>query len=258
MKIITTITFFFTVLLSSCTHYYYAPSVQNVPLFREKNEYRFAVVSGEGEEFSSTEFQTAYSVTNNIACMANLMSENGGSDTTNNWAKGIYIDGAIGYYKPLGKFGVMEIYGGVGSSNQHHQYGNKKDNNGSSDLTFTKLFLQPSIGLTFKLFDITLSTRICRLDFNKINYQVATNNSDSHEVDIIGNEVDFIANNNTSYLFESAFTIRGGWKYTKVQFLFLATNNFTNPNLPFEKSNFSIGIYFAIANRYWIKKLKKT
>jgi len=32
---------FLPVLFCSCSHYYYVPNSQNVPLFREKNEYRF-------------------------------------------------------------------------------------------------------------------------------------------------------------------------------------------------------------------------
>ena len=33
--------FFLAVICTSCSHYYYVPNVQNVPLFREKNSIAF-------------------------------------------------------------------------------------------------------------------------------------------------------------------------------------------------------------------------
>jgi hypothetical protein len=41
-----TASFFLLAIFCSCSHYYYVPSVQNVPLFREKNEYRFSGTYG--------------------------------------------------------------------------------------------------------------------------------------------------------------------------------------------------------------------
>jgi hypothetical protein len=243
MKIRTLSAFFIAVLFGSCTHYYYVPNTQNVPLFMEKNEYRASLSIGGGGESEAVDGQFAYSVTNHFAVMTNFMYAQGGKDSGNNWAKGKFIEGAIGYYKPFKTNGVFEIYGGYGGGNQHHQYGEDNINRGKSDLSFTRIFLQPSVGITFKGFDFALSTRVCRLDFNKIDFQTATHGSAFHEMDAI-------AHNKTSYLLEPAFTIRGGWKYVKLQFQLMSSKNLTNPNLNFEPSRISFGVYFTIADRY--------
>lgn len=250
--------FLFTV--TSCKHYYYVPTVQNVPLFKEKNEYRATVAVGGGDETSTTDIQSAYSVTDKFAVMANFMTAKGGDKSSNNWGEGKYFDAALGYFKPLDMHGVFEIYGGVGSSNQHHQYqrtssswngGSTTYNSGTADLSFTKLFLQPSLGLTFNGFDIALTSGISQLNFHKINNQIDT-------IDIEYFVVDTISKNRTSFLFEPSLTIRGGWKYVKLQIQLLSSKNLSRANLKFNDSKISIGLTFAFADRFRRKTISKT
>lgn len=252
MKKLRITTIFLSVWMSSCTHYYYVPNVQNVPLFREKNEYRLSAALGAGDYSTCTEVQAAYSVTDNIGILTNFMSAKGGEVSENNWAKGNYFDGAIGYYKPVNRFGVFEIYGGLGVSNQHHQYIDIYNNfyNGTSDLSFTKLFVQPSFGLTFKWFDIALSNRFCSLYFNKIDNQINRQDPKFYYLNSIAQK--------KNYLFlEPAITIRGGWKYYKMQFQF-ATASYTNrAEIYFENYHFSLGLYFTLAERYRKEVQKK-
>jgi hypothetical protein len=191
--------------ITSCNHYYYMPSTQNVPLFKEKNEYRATISSGAGDETSSTDIQAAYSITNKFALMTNLMFAHGGDPNDDEWAKGHYFDAAFGYFKPLGNRGVFEIYGGAGASKQHHEYDSKSTPNGGlADLSFTKVFIQPSIGLTYNGFDIALTSGISNINFNKINNQISPSHSEY-------SSVKRISTNRNSFLFEPSFTIRGGW-----------------------------------------------
>ena len=151
--------------------------------------------------------------------MANYMSAKGGKISDyENWGKGNYYDGAIGYFKPVKKYGVFEIYGGI------------------------KVFVQPSIGLTFKGFDIAASTRVCVLTFNSVLNQISGNVSENSALNNISNQ---------SHLFlEPAITIRGGWKYVKLQLQASTSSYFNNPDLHFETYHIGIGLYIAIASRY--------
>lgn len=233
-------TIFLAVWLSGCTHYYYVANVQNVPLFKEKNEFRLSGAYGFGDYSECTEVQAAYSITEKFGVMTNFMSAKGG-DVSNNddWANGNYFDGAIGYYKPIERSGVFEIYGGLGGSNQHHHYGNE----GTADLSFIKLFVQPSFGFTFNAFDIAVSTRLCSLSFNKIENYIYGNPN-------LYSELSAIANNNYLFL-EPAITFRGGWKYVKLQVQAAYANVFNKSDLSFiEQPHISIGLYIAIAERY--------
>jgi hypothetical protein len=246
--------FFLAVIFCSCSHYYYVPNVQNVPLFREKNEYRLSGTYGLGTETSCLEVQGAYSVTGNFGVMTNFMSAKGIDNHEESWAKGTYFDVAIGYYKPLLKSGVFEIYGGVGGSKQHHQYrseifdpGNPLYNNlnaGTSDVSFIKIFVQPSIGMTFNGFDFAFSTRFNRLTFNKTDNQI----------DKLSNKYEFDKLNTTAQtknflFFEPALTIRGGWKYIKVQLQGATASYLNNDHYHFDQYHISIGLIVTFEKR---------
>jgi len=246
--------FFITVVCCSCSHYYYVPNVQNVPLFREKNEYQFSGAYGLGTETSCLEVQGAYSVTGNFAVQANFMSAKGIDNHEDSWAKGSYLDAAIGYYKPLRKSGVFEIYGGVGGSKQHHQYRNDIYipgtpgygilSAGTSEVSFIKLFVQPSVGMTFKGFEFAFSTRFNWLTFNQTD----------NNIDKLLNEHEFEKLNATAQtknflFFEPALTIRGGWKYLRVQLQGATASYLNNENYHFDQYHLSIGLNVAIANR---------
>jgi hypothetical protein len=216
--------------------------MQNVPLFHEKQEGRITATLGGNKNISSAELQAAYSVTDHCALICNFMAAKGGKDTSKSWAKGQYIDAAIGYYKPFQRFCVFEIYGGAGISNQHHQYENNNIDNGFADLSFAKIFIQPAVGITFSYFDIALSTRICRLSFYKTYSQINTHNSSYDDFYAIGHSTD-------SYLIEPALTFRGSWKTVKIQLQFSLSQNLNNPDLKFEKSNVSLGLHFALLHK---------
>lgn len=231
----------FLVAMTSCTHYYYIPQTQNVPLFREKNEYRATVSMGGGVEISTIDIQAAYSFTDKFALQTNLMFANGGGDKNyGDWGKGNYIDAAFGYFKPLRGHGVFEIYAGLGTSNQHHQYSLYGE---SADLSFTKVYIQPSIGLTFSGFDVALTSGFSNINFNKINYQISKYSGDYSSVELI-------SRNKNSFLFEPSLTIRGGWKYVKLQLQLGLSQNLSNSNLAFETSKINAGVTFAFGKRF--------
>ena len=243
---------FLAVLLSSCSHYYYVANVQNVPLFKEKNELRFSGAFAFGDESTCIEAQAAFSVTDNIGVMANYMHAQGGEVSNEDYGKGNYYDGAIGYYKPIKDFGVFEIYGGIGGSNQHHEYSSfRYDDNtgtyhdvydGKSDLSFMNLFIQPSFGITFDFFDVAFSTRFCRVSFTNIEKNIFGNTYLYDEINTISDK---------SYLYlEPAITLRGGWKYIKIQFQASYAGNLNSPRIYIgEEAHISVGLYFTLAER---------
>jgi hypothetical protein len=249
--------FFLALLFCSCSHIYYVPNVQNVPLFTEKNEYRLSGTYGLGTETRSLEVQGAYSVTGNFGVMANFMSAKGIDNSEESWANGNYLDAAIGYYKPLRRSGVFEIYGGVGGSKQHHQYRSENDNPvynrdaGTADLSFVKIFIQPSVGITFNGFDIAFSTRFNSLSFNKTDNQI-DRLSNEHEF----NKLTETAQAKNFLFFEPALTIRGGWKYVKVQLQGATASYINNEYYHFDQYHISLGVYIAIAKRYFNEETK--
>jgi hypothetical protein len=245
MKTIMGIASILAVFLSSCSHYYYVANVQNVPLFKEKNETQLSGSYGGGDESVSIDIQTAYSITDKIAVMANFMHATGGDQSYKNYGKGNYFEGAIGYFKPVGQYGVFQIYGGLGGCGQHHEYSSIYYNEyeGSSDLSYIRYFVQPSIGITFKALDIAFSTRFCDVYYNKIENNVS--GSYYHYNDLYS----LLYSNH--FNLEPAFTIRGGWKNIKLQVQAEYAGLINNQELYFgEEWHLSIGINFLIAKRY--------
>ena len=248
-KIITSTSFLSVILLvafSSCTHYYYIPQAQNVPLFQEKNEYRLGTSAGGNNEVNTTDIQAAYSISNHMAVMANVMVADGGEKSSGDWGIGKYYDAGIGYYKAFGKHLVFEVFGGIGNSKQHHRY-----DKGTADLRFRKVFLQPSIGITYNGFDIALTAGISNINFYKINNPLDKN---LEEYFIINN----IAEHKNSYLFEPALTIRGGWKYAKMQVQLQSAQNLSHRDLQFLYSKVSVGVLMSLAKKFEKKEAKKT
>lgn len=247
MKKQVVIVLFTGVLCCSCTHYYYVANVQNVPLLAEKYEFRVSGFFGGGDESNSIEIQTAYAAGDKIGIMADFMSAWGGDASDQDYGRGSYFDGAVGYYKPFRRNCVFEIYGGLGTSTQRHEYedlyydsgtGNINSRyGGRSSLSFVKLFIQPSVGIKSPLFEAAVSARLCRLSYFKI------------ESDYIEDDLSNIGDK-SHYFIEPALTVRGGWKNFKLQvqivysgYLNSSTDNF------YESGHLSGGLYFNIPSK---------
>jgi hypothetical protein len=231
-------------LLVSCSHYYYVPSAQNVPLFREKNEFHISGSYGEGSETKGINIQAAYSLTDKVGIMTDFMSAKGGSLSDHNYGKGNYFGGAVGYFKPVDKFGVFEIYGGLGRGDQYHEYSSFYYNQsiGYADLSFVKLYIQPSFGFTSDCFDIALSTRISRITFNLLDNNIS-GNTDSYN--------NLFALSDKSHLFlEPGITFRAGWKSVKVQVQAVYSRYLNNPKLYIgEEYHFSLGLHCTFGKK---------
>jgi hypothetical protein len=72
------------IILGGCSHIYYVPGAQNVPLFREKDEFHISGSYGEGIESRCINIQAAYSLTDKIGIMTDFLSAKGGNPSDNN------------------------------------------------------------------------------------------------------------------------------------------------------------------------------
>ena len=210
---------FLSAVLSSCSRYYYVAETQNIPLFKEKNEYRLSGAFGFGDESKAVEVHSAYSISNNIGVLANFMHAWGGDISDNDYGRGTCLDAGIGYFKPIRDQSVFEIYGGLGGCVQNHEYTGLHYNSssgaiyseydGNSRLAFFKLFLQPSFGVTYRMLDFIASARILSITFMDIDNNIFGNSYDYDNLNSISE--------NGQFFVEPAATLRGGWKNVKVQ-----------------------------------------
>ena len=222
-------------LFQQCTHYYYAPNKVNMPLFREKGETKISIGTGGTDEVGMDEVQFAYSITDHIGIMANLAK---GFDAYDyDWGGGYYHEGGIGYFSPMTRRSIFEVYGGFGDGNTKHHYNDSK----IAHVEFDKYFLQPSFGFRWKYFEIAVGTRICALYFDHVK---------QHE-ELIPDEqkhIDYIRNNRLSYLVEPAIGFNLGFQRFKLTFQVVNSHNLTRPKLQMEEENINFGIQFYFKN----------
>ena len=254
MKIQALVVFIISLLLCSCSHYYYVPNIQNVPLFREKDEFRVSGSYGFGDESNCFELQGAMSAGKHIGITSSFMSaKSERSDADGDWGKGSYIELAGGYFTPINKYGVFEVYGGFGGAGQTHQFSSYNYNGGQvnsqnsrkAHLRSNRLFIQPAVGFEFKAFEVAFSSRFCRLSFTDVDYNLSIQDN---EWDLA--KLTTISNDRLYYFVEPAVTLRVGWKSVKIQAQFSMGSYQFNPDLPFETFHLGIGVQVAFGERF--------
>lgn len=202
--------------LSACNPVFYAPNAHNVPLLKEKHETRLNLGMTTTEDLTGPDLQAAYAVGKNIGIIANGTYLKGGSEGSNWEGHGYQAEIGSGYFKPVGRFCVAEIYGGAGFAkitNQRYE--------DPFSLKFIKPFLQPAFGFNSTYFEVAFSPKIASVHYDEpfiLEYELLTDANGNIMVDQNGQAAyKILKERQTFFDFEPGLTIRGGWKYTKLQ-----------------------------------------
>lgn len=206
---------------TSCSRNIYVPNRVNAPLLKEKNEFK--------ANLSLSNWQAAYAVSDNIAVMVNgqyvyrnflYNSDDKSNDLfVDRYARGGVIEGAVGYFKPLGPdhravFDVYAGYGNGGFKTLDREYRNAPNTATNQDYLlrtrFSKFFLQPSFGLSHKVVEAAFSSRFSVVKFYDLEMGSKAFAGDTTRRD------DFRQLGNKAVpFFEPAFTVRVGYRYVK-------------------------------------------
>ncbi len=233
-----TILFLSLIILATSCKVMYVPNMVNVPLFKEKNEFRGTV--------SLSDYQFAYAPIKNIGLMANGYVRNSSFTNLANYSTSRNLfEGGVGYFKPLNEGFVFETYavGGVGNLNYNNSdtYNSNTTNNKYS-AGFTRFFIQPSIGYTNDFVDIAFSTRIVQLGFNSVKY-------DGYTAQDLEKEEILNLDKTKYYFIEPTFTIRLGYKWCKIHLQAIYSNKVNIEPLNYQKFTMNFGLHINIAPR---------
>lgn len=164
--IISAITAIALIFGSCATHY--VPNVINTPLFKESGETSLAVHTG----ISGVDPQFALALTDNIALMmnasfANREYEAEESSTIFKFHKHQFFEAAAGYFDVIGKNGVLEGFVGMGRG-RTRAYDDTWGTWGSQsiDSRFTRIFIQPAIGISQDAIEGSASARMVMVRFD--------------------------------------------------------------------------------------------
>ena len=237
-------TILFTLLSTSCVHYYYAPNTNNVPLFKEKGEGRlqaqFTSTAGQGstETADGFEIQTAYALGNHSALQLNFFHASGNEEEYGS-GSGNYIEAASGYFKPFAKnHMVFETYSGLGFGNVNNIYKSSYGNYITEDAkTFiTKFFVQPSIGFTSRYFNAAFSSKFSFVNLG-LKHSTLSKENNLYDYDY----VESLRKGKSYFFWEPGLMLRSGFEHVQV-IMQLTETVLTNDNEPISNTSFSLGI----------------
>ena len=270
------------IFLSSCSHAYYSPNTANVPVFKEKNEFK-ASASAALSQVSGGDFQAAYAPTRCIGVLANA-NVNGYGNIPTSGGRGYLIELGAGYFRPLHvntkhaeNVIVFEAYGLVGLGGSKGFYWNNSgvvpttNIFGQRDsqqffypyncitMQYFKAYAQPSISFSHNVVDLIFAAKIGFLYTYKFNSTIpgltgASVSPDQGQFQLGTPYSDYqtLIYNRVPFLFEPSFTIRLGFKWVKFQgqICYSVTRNQFMQNvagLPFLTS---IGVSVDISHRF--------
>jgi hypothetical protein len=216
----------FIYLLNSCVPAY-IPNTVNTPLFTGKHELQANIGTG----ISGWDPQVAFSVTNHIGIMVNSSFANRTNDSTDNYHRHAFVEGGAGYFiNPVGIL-VLEAYGGFGAGKVETYY----KNYGTANAYINRIFFQPSVGVTNKVFDASFTPRLVFVNIENVN-------DDPTKL------------YHTGYrpFIEPTFTFRVGYKYVKffTQFGFsIPMDNYTY-SYDCQPFMFSMGLHATFGRKY--------
>jgi hypothetical protein len=174
---------------------------------------------------------------------ANLITGQGGHEVKS--GRGYLLEVGSGYFQQIGGKGVFETYAGLGAGRVNNKYYTGY----SSRVGLFRLFVQPSIGYTTPYFDCAFSTRLAWLSLlnPEGSVQGVPNSSEIYYWQ-------YVQQHPHCWLLEPALTLRGGWKYCKLQLQFGISSNVSHPEFPQEDVNLSLGLYLSLSDKYKQKR----
>ena len=230
--------FVFAGLLTSCTHYHYAPTTNNVPLLKEKGKGKISGHYYGTDEANGFEFQGAVTTGKNIGVMVNFLTAAGKKeDDEKVKGNGTYVEAGLGYYKPFADSSwIFETYAGIGTGAANNRF----SSGATSDVGVTKYFIQPSIGFAEKGIEIGFAPKL-----SYVNLRVKKNTLNAAADGQDYEDLLFIEENPSAFIFEPGFIVRGGFKNLLFTLGITSSINLQH-NWKQEKGSISLGICLPI------------
>ncbi len=230
------------VCFSSCTTTLYRSNAVNAPLLREKGEVKINA--------TSNDLQLAAGLSNNLGIMANGYYQKYTSSNSYEHRGGMGELG-LGFFtnnEDDNNF-YFEAFAGPGFGSVYRQKTFTRPNEspylGSFQAQAAKLFLQSDFGYSNEFLDVILTPRFSAvkyLSFDHSNYP----QEELHD--------DYLDNNRLTdpvFVFaEPAITVRGGFKYIKLQAQYGLTLNLTGHHIRHPANFSSLGIVIDIGRWY--------
>ncbi|OFX88252.1 MAG: hypothetical protein A2W99_10030 [Bacteroidetes bacterium GWF2_33_16] len=207
---------------SSCNPPSYIPTMVNAPMFKNGGEFQASVATGT----SNFDAQLGLAITDHIAIIANGSFADQKNDSTGDFHKHTVFEGGIGYYQPISKKFMMEVFLGYGNGNIQ-----TVEDSYSADANYYQIFLQPSFGITNDFFTGSFTPR-----FNIV------------QIDYLYDEARY---DKLTTFFQPTFTAKFGYRYVKALVQFGFNVSFDETIIfEYDKKFFNLGLTFTLGRKY--------
>jgi hypothetical protein len=142
-----------------------------VPLFTEKGEGRMAASFTASDYTSGINLSGAYSLSDHFGITGNIFlvgDADNGIIPNRKTNKGHLVDAGVVYFLPFGSRFVFESVAGFGGGAATNER-----NHGTGTVKFRNYYIQPSIGIAGKHFDLALSTKYSILSYHNLEFSDA-------------------------------------------------------------------------------------
>ena len=176
------ITLLAIIFIFSCTPPLYIPNTANVPVLLEQGDLEIGISTGS----NGWDAQLATAITDNIGIMVNGSYANTTGSNRKDYHKHNFSEIGLGYTYILNKENVepksfkyfVSLFagGGIGKSDGLVEF---KEFFGSDTITnslsgdYTRFFLQPYVGMSNKHISLLFSTRVSRVAYSSIKYNLS-------------------------------------------------------------------------------------
>lgn len=221
--------------LASCKSVYH-PNVVNTPLLSNQGELRAYADPGN--------VQLAYAATDHLGLMANGFYVAERSNDNNIKGSGGLVEAGFGYFTT---FGALRFETYVGGGRGGVTFTEQKMENGMPvtrefSAAGTRFFIQPSIGFAGRYIELAVTPRFIAGKYDGIQ----TNYTAQEQIDGRFYQID----KPVWTFIEPAFTVRGGYKWIKLQAQFGFSAKLNSQPLSYKSSFMSVGIIFDIFREY--------
>jgi hypothetical protein len=223
-------------LVSSCTHIFYAPNLPNAPLLKNKGEVHVDGFWGGGSGINSAQQgSAAIAVTNKLGVYGSFYRGYGTGGNDSNSGHGYACDFGLGYFYGLTPKLRFELIGAVQAGNSKQKWANGY----ALHYTFLKPYVQANIGFRTKNFDLLLAQKIGSLSTdNLVQYNQGG-------VSLPAEVTTFMGSPN-QLLYEPSIMIRGGVENVKAYLNLGFLVNLSNKSYSMATSVLGFGVHFTI------------
>lgn len=206
-----------SLVLLSCSTYYYIPTQQNVLKFKRKGD---VVASIGADEHGHENYSVGYAVTDHLGFLSDFKTfdKHGEPYRIDDY----FWDNEVVIYSTIGGLFYPAINIGYG-------FGELERNDELIRLKPTRQFIQPSIGYSGEFLDFALSTRLTRTNYDLYHDSFTQGQLSSYGFHDVGRK-DFL-------FIEPAVTVGAGYNNVKVRVQWLAGRKITSSEIAYVNKN---------------------